>query len=135
MTTDGKKDKNKPKTESGTPAGTGGKKTGVDLNELMKAYASAGGNVSQGPKFTSQDATYYVEGIYNQLLGRNASGAERTKGVSIFLNQAAETDLAGRQAAVVSAVQESPEFKARQENRYLDAIYNAVAEEVRRAQA
>lgn len=135
MTTDGKKDKNKPKTESGTPAGTGGKKTGVDLNELMKAYASAGGNVSQGPNFTSQDATSYVQGIYNQLLGRNASGAERTKGVSIFLNQAAETDLAGRQAAVVSAVQESPEFKARQENRYLDAIYNAVAEEVRRAQA
>jgi hypothetical protein len=52
----------------------------------------------------------------------------------VFLNQAAETDVGGRQAAIVSQIEATPEFRARQENRYLDAIYNAIAEDVRRAQ-
>lgn len=131
------KEDNKPKTESGTPAGTGDGGGGVDLTSLIAAAQAAGmgGSAVQGPSFTTQDATAYVQDIYRQMLGRNASGAERAKAVSIFLNQAAETNVGGRQAAVVSAIEQSPEFVARQDNRYLDAIYNAIAEDVRRARA
>jgi len=126
----------KPKTESGTPAGTGTQTTGgIDLEALMKQYASMGGNVQQGPVFTRQDANAYVQSVYQQILGRNAVGAEVTKGVNIFLGQNKDTSVTGRQAALVDAIQSSDEFKVRQENRYLDAIYNAVAEDVRKAQA
>jgi hypothetical protein len=124
----------KPKTASGKPAGTGTAKGGIDLAALMKQYAGMGGNVAKGPVYTRQDADAYVQSIYQQTLGRNAVGAERTKGISIFLNQSPDTDVSGRQAAILSAVQATPEFRKRQENRYLDAIYNAVAEDVRKAQ-
>lgn len=124
----------KSKTESGTPAGTGTKKGGVDLAALMEKYATMGGNVQTGPVFTTQDADAYVQNIYQQILGRNAVGAERTKAINIFLNQGKDTDVSGRQAAVISMVQGSTEFRKRQENSYLDAIYNAVAEDVRKAQ-
>lgn len=127
---------NKPKTESGTPAGTGEKNTGnIDLAKLVEQASKLGGNVAKGPSFTTQDAASYVQSIYNQMLGRNANGAERTRAIGIFMNQAAETDVSGRQAAIVSAVQSTPEYRKRQENRYLDSIYQAVAEDVRRAQA
>lgn len=125
---------NKPKTESGTPAGTGTTGGGVDLNKLLEAAASMGGNVPKGPVFTTQDANAYVQSIYQQIFGRNAVGAERTKAINIFLNQAAETDVTGRQQAVIAMAQDTPEFRRRQENRYLDAIYSRVAQEVREAQ-
>jgi predicted RecB family nuclease len=125
----------KPKTESGTPAGTGKPTGGVDLAALLEKYSTMGGNVPKGPQFTSQDAEAYVQNIYNQILGRNAVGAERTKAISMFLNQSAQTDVAGRQAAVTEMVQQTPEFRTQQENRYLDAIYNEVLQDVRRAKA
>jgi hypothetical protein len=125
----------KPKTESGTPAGTGKPAGGVDLAALLEKYATMGGNVPKGPQFTAQDAEAYVQNIYNQILGRNAVGAERTKAISMFLNQSAQTDVAGRQAAVTEMVQQTPEFRTQQENRYLDAIYNEVLQDVRRAKA
>jgi len=124
----------KPKTESGTPAGTGTTGGGVDLTKLLEQYATMGGNVPKGPQFTTQDANAYVQSIYQQIFGRNAVGAERTKAINIFLNQAAETDVTGRQQAVIAMAQDTPEFRRQQENRYLDAIYNAVAEDVRKAQ-
>lgn len=124
----------KPKTQSGTPAGTGQTKGGVDLAALMEKYASMGGTVAKGPVFTTQDADAYVQSIYQQILGRNAVGAERTKAINIFLNQSKDTDVTGRQAAVMSMVEGTGEFRKRTENRYLDAIYNAVAEDVRKAQ-
>ncbi len=125
----------KPKTESGTPAGTGATKGGIDLAALMQQAATMGGTVPKGPQFTNQDAEAYVQSIYNQILGRNAAGAERTKAISMFLNQPAQTDAAGRQLAVTEMVQSTPEFRTQQENRYLDAIYNEVLQDVRRAQA
>ena len=124
----------KPKTASGTPAGTGQTKGGIDLAKLMEQYASMGGNVAKGPVFTTQDADAYVQNIYNQILGRNAVGAERTKAINVFLNQGKDTDVSGRQNAVVSMVQGTGEFRKRTENTYLDAIYNAIAEDVRKAQ-
>jgi hypothetical protein len=129
-------DEKKPKTESGTPSGTGKKSKDINLAELIAAAQAAGmgGSATQGPSFTTQDATAYVQDIYRQMLGRAATGAERAKAINVFLNQAAETDVGGRQAAIVSQIEATPEFRARQENRYLDAIYNAIAEDVRRAQ-
>ena len=124
----------KPKTASGTPAGTGQTKGGIDLAALMEKYASMGGNVAKGPVFTTQDADAYVQSIYQQILGRNAVGAERTKAINVFLGQSKDTDVTGRQAAVMSMVEGTGEFRKRTENRYLDAIYNAVAEDVRKAQ-
>lgn len=128
-------DKNKPKTQSGTAAGTGSKKGGVDLAALIAASAGMGGTKQEGPKFTNQDAEAYVQSIYQQILGRNAVGAERTKAINIFLNQNQDTDATARAAAVESMVQESPEFVKRQENSYLDAIYNEVLRDVGRARA
>ena len=125
----------KPKTESGTPAGTGKATGGVDIAALLERVGTMGGNVPKGPQFTNQDAEAYVQSIYNQILGRNAAGAERTKAISMFLNQPAQTDAAGRQLAVTEMVQSTPEFRTQQENRYLDAIYNEVLQDVRRAQA
>ena len=46
-----------------------------------------------------------------------------------------QTDAAGRQLAVTEMVQNTPEFRTQQENRYLDAIYNEVLQDVRRAKA
>lgn len=129
------KDKDKPKTESGTPAGTGKSTGGVDFAELLAKAATIGGTVPKGPLFTTQDANAYVQGIYQQLLGRNAVGAERTKGINVFLNQPRDTDAGGRQQAVMAMAMQTPEYRRRQENRYLDAIYNEIAQEVREAQA
>jgi len=125
--------KDKPKTESGTPAGTGtGTKGGTDLEALMKAYASMGGVVNEGP--TTQDAEAAVQSIYSQMLGRNAAGAERSRAISKYLSQSTDTDAAGRQQAVISFVQELPEYRNRQENSYLDAIYNEISKNVQRTQ-
>lgn len=124
---------NKPATQSGTPAGTGKTTGGVNLEDLIKSYASMGGVVSKGP--TAQDAEAAIQNIYTQYLGRNAVGAERSKAINVFLSQPAGTDAGARQQAVISVVQETPEFRKRQENSYLDAIYNKVLENVRRAQA
>ena len=125
----------KPKTESGTPAGTGKPAGGVNFAALLKEYSTMSGNVPKGPQFTAQDAEAYVQNIYNQILGRNAVGAERTKAIGAFLGQSAETGVDGRQAAIENLIKQTPEFRNRQENRYLDAIYNAIEQDVRRAQA
>jgi len=126
---------NKPKTESGTPAGTNTQTGGVDLAALLDKYASMGGNVQKGPVFTNQDAEAYVQSIYQQILGRSAVGAERTKAINIFLNQSKDTDVSGRQQAVMAMVEGTTEFINRQENNYLDAIYNEVLKDVGRAKA
>jgi len=126
----------KPKTQSGTAAGTGKQKSGVDLAALVAAASGMAGTAqSKGPVYTQQDAVTYAQSIYQQMLGRNAIGAERTKAVSAFLNQSQDTGVAGRTAAIENMIKQTPEFRNRQENRYLDAIYNAIEQDVRRAQA
>lgn len=130
------KENNKPGTKSGTPAGTGTPSSGVNLADLIaKAQAAGlGGDVSQGPTYTKQDAEAAVQSIYQQLLGRNAVGAERSKAISMFLGQNEDTGASGRQQAVVDMVQNDREFVVRQENKYMDAIYNRIAQDVREAQ-
>jgi hypothetical protein len=130
----GEKD-NKPGTKSGTAAGTGATTGGINLADLIAASGSQGGDVASGPKFTTQDAATYVQGVYQQLLGRNAMGAEKSKAINVFLSQSADTDASARQQAIVDLVQGGEEFTISQENKYMDAIYNRVAEDVRKAQA
>ena len=91
-----------------------------------------GGTVNAGP--TTQDAEAAVQSIYSQMLGRNAAGAERSRAISKYLSQSTDTDAAGRQQAVISFVQELPEYRNRQENSYLDAIYNEISKNVQRTQ-
>lgn len=128
-----KEENKKPETKSGTPAGTGAKSNTINLADLI-ANAPMSGDTS-GPKYTTQDAAAYVQSVYQQLLGRNAVGAEKSKAVNVFLNQAADTDASARQQAIVDLVQGGEEFVIREENKYMDAIYNRIAEDVRKAQA
>ncbi len=129
---------NKPGTKSGTAAGTGSSSGGIDLAALVKAAQAAGlgGDVAaKGPTYTKQDAEAVVQSVYQQLLGRNAVGAEKSKAISMFFSQGSETGVSGRQQAIVDMVQDDREFTVRQENKYMDAIYNRIAEDVREAQA
>ena len=129
MTTAGN---DKPKTNSGTAAGTGTPKS-VDYNAILAQLATNGGAAgAKGPVFTEQEASAYVQAVYQQLLGRNAVGVEYRTGVNAFLSQSQDTGVSGRQQAIESMVQSSPEFVKRTENTYLDAIYNEVAADVRR---
>lgn len=127
------KEDNKPGTKSGTAAGTGAKTGTINLAELV-ANAPQGGDVS-GPKYTTQDAATYVQSVYQQLLGRNAVGAEKSKAINLFLSQSADTDASARQQAIVDLVEGTEEFTISKENKYMDAIYNRIAEDVRKAQA
>jgi hypothetical protein len=127
----------KPDTKSGTPAGTGSQSGGIDLAALVKAAQAAGlgGDVaSKGPTYTRQDAEAVVQSVYQQLLGRNAVGAEKSKAISMFFSQGKDTGVSGRQEAIVDLVQGSREFTVRKENDYMDAIYKRIAEDVREAQ-
>jgi hypothetical protein len=121
----------KPKTNSGTAAGTGAPKS-ANFDQILANLASSGGvNTSTGPVFTEQEAAAAVQSTYQRLLGRNAVGAEYRKGINAFLAQSQDTSATGRAGAVESMIQNSPEFIKRTENTYLDAIYNEVAADVR----
>jgi hypothetical protein len=127
MTTAGN---DKPKTNSGTSAGTGAPKS-ANFDEILAKLGTSGGVATGGTVFTEQEASAYVQAVYQQLLGRNAVGVEYRKGVNAFLSQSQDTGVSGRQQAIESMVQSSPEFVKRTENTYLDAIYNEVAKDVR----
>jgi hypothetical protein len=124
-------EKDKPKTNSGTSAGTGAAKSANFDAILAQLAASGGAAQGGGTVFTEQEASAYVQAVYQQLLGRNAVGVEYRKGVNAFLSQSQDTGVSGRQQAIESMVQSSPEFVKRTENTYLDAIYNEVAADVR----
>lgn len=124
-------EKDKPKTNSGTAAGTGTPKS-ASFDQILANLASSGGvNTSTGPVFTEQEAAAAVQSTYQRLLGRNAVGVEYRKGINAFLAQSQDTSATGRAGAVESMIQNSPEFIKRTENSYLDAIYNEVAADVR----
>jgi hypothetical protein len=125
-------EKDKPKTNSGNASGTGAPKSANFDAILAQLAASGGAPQGGGTVFTEQEASAYVQAVYQQLLGRNAVGVEYRKGVNAFLSQSQDTGVSGRQQAIESMVQSSPEFVKRTENTYLDAIYNEVAADVRR---
>jgi hypothetical protein len=103
--------------------------------ELIKnSQASNSGN-AKGPVYTQQEADAGVQSVYQQLLGRNALGGDYKKALSTWLGQAEDTSATGRAQAVVNLIMQTPEYKARQENNYLDGLYTMFAQDVQRARA
>jgi hypothetical protein len=100
---------------------------------LKIAQANNSGNAASGPVVTRQDAEADVQALFGQLFGRSGVGVDYKKALNIYLSQSQDTGAPGRQQAVVDYLQTTPEFEARQENRYLDAIYNAIQADVQKA--
>jgi hypothetical protein len=103
---------------------------------FASAKAQGGGTTSGtgGAVFTKQEADYAVQAVYQQLLGRNATGNDYSKAINMIMSQSQDTSTAGRQQALTNAITMSPEYKIKQDNKYLESIYNAVAANVRKAQ-
>jgi hypothetical protein len=99
---------------------------------LKIAQANNSGN-AKGPVVTRQDAEADVQSLFTQMFGRSGVGVDYKKALNIYLSQSQDTGAAGRQQAVMSFLQSTPEFESRQENRYLDAIYNAIQADVQKA--
>ena len=91
--------------------------------------------VGGGITYTSQDAKALVQSTYQQLLGRDATGGEYEKAFQKAMTQSGSTGAAGRQQAVVDFIKSTDEYDSRQENKYLDAIYNELAGEMREVKA
>jgi hypothetical protein len=118
-------------TQSGTPQGTGGGGS-VSFENILAQLAKSGGvgNAQEGP--TRADANAVVQSIYQQLLGRSAVGTELNKAIGMYLSTDGST---GARGNVEEFVMSTNEYQAKSENRYLDAIYNKLAQDVRGAQA
>ena len=106
------------------------------LNDLIKKVSQSSGSVqSKGAVYTKQEADYAVQSLAQQLLGRNLIGLDYNKAVNAYLNQSQDTSTYGRQQAIENFIMNTPEYQARQQNKYLDAIYNEVAKSVQKARA
>ena len=68
------------------------------------------------------------------MFGKNATGADYTNAMNAYLSQAQDTAASGRQQAIMNYAQSTPEYKSMQEDKYLDAMYNAIQANVRKAQ-
>ena len=128
-------DKKKTSANSTAPSSAGiDKKTYDNFVNAMKQFQSSNTGNASGVVYTKQEGAAAVQGVYQQMMGQNAVGADYTNALNAYLNQSQDTGPAGRQQAIVSYLQSTPEYKAKQEDRYLDAIYAKVAENVRKAQ-
>jgi hypothetical protein len=109
----------------------------VDLAKIIAAVKANGGGTttgSTGPVFTKQEADYAVQSVYQQILGRNATGNDYSKAINLIMGQSQDTSTAARQQALTNSLMDSPEYKIKQDNKYLDVIYQAVSADVRKAQ-
>jgi hypothetical protein len=110
-------------------------KTQANFDALLKvSQANSTGN-STGAVYTQQEADAGVQATYQQLLGRNALGADYKKALSIYLNQSQDTSSTGRAQAVADFITQTPEYRARQENNLLDGLYTMMSKDVQRARA
>jgi hypothetical protein len=112
-------------------------KSSVDLAQILANLKASGGGTSSsnGPVFTKQEADYAVQSVYRQILGRNATGNDYSKAINMIMSQSNDTSVAARQQALENSLIQSPEYKIKQDNKYLDVIYQSVANDVRNAQA
>lgn len=113
-------------------------KSSVDLAKILATLKANGGGTtssSGGAVFTKQEADAEAQTIYQQMLGRNATGNDYSKAINLLMSQSSDTSAAGRQQALANALMKSPEYKIKQDNKYLDVIYQSVANDVRNAQA
>jgi hypothetical protein len=109
----------------------------IDFAKLIATVKANGGGTTSavGPVFTRQEADYAVQSVYQQLLGRNATGNDYSKAINLIMNQNQDTSTAARQQALTNSLMKSPEYRIKQDNKYLDVIYQAVSADVREAQA
>jgi hypothetical protein len=106
-----------------------------DFIKNLEALSKSGGSFgAKGAVYTNKDADADVQAVYQQVLGRNAGGNEYAKAVTIAMGLGPDSGAAARQQAILNFVQNTPEFAARQDNNYLDAIYNAIAADVSKTQ-
>lgn len=123
-----------PAATSPTTTTSSGK---VDFAALFNAVKASGGGTTSGTGgavFTKQEANYYVQSVYQQMLGRNATGNDYSKAINLIMSQSQDTSGAARQQALTDSITQSPEYKIKQDNKYLDSIYQAVSADVRKAQ-
>jgi hypothetical protein len=119
-------------TSSSTPTPKAGT---PDITAIIEGLSKSGGSVgTRGAVYTNKDADADVQAVYQQVLGRNAGGNEYAKAVTIAMGLGPDSGAAARQQAILNFVQNTPEFAARQDNNYLDAIYNAIAADVAKTQ-
>jgi hypothetical protein len=113
------------------------KTSSPDVKTLLDQVAKMGlGKTNAGTvnPYTPQDADATIQDMYQQLLRRNAMGNEYSRALSIYNSQSAQTGYQGRQQAIQNVIQNTPEYQARQQNTYLDAIYQDLARKIQEAQ-
>lgn len=115
-------------TTSSTKKNSGN--TAPDLKTLLQNAPTQTG--ATGAVFTQQEGNAVVQSVFQQLLGRAAVGNDYAKALAIVMGQSSDTSPTGRAQAVTNFVQNMPEYETREENKYLDAMYNAVANDVRK---
>jgi hypothetical protein len=118
-----------PKKTTDTKGNTGNQ--APSITGLAAGYNGQGGSTG-GAVFTPAEGNYVVQTVYQQLLGKNATGNDYAKAYAIAMGQSNDTSIYARQQAVQDAIMQTPEYQAREDNKYLDAIYNAVAADVRK---
>jgi hypothetical protein len=123
----------KPTTTSSSEAPA--KSGSPDIMKFVEAVSKSGGSFgTKGAVYTNKDADADVQSVYQQVLGRNAGGNYYAKAVAIAMGLGPDSGAAARQQAILNFVQNTPEYAARQDNNYLDAIYNAIAADVAKTQ-
>jgi hypothetical protein len=121
-------------SSSSSTSGVGAAKgSQVNLAEAIAAAKSLVGGSSAGRTWTQADSDAAVQGIFQQLLGRNAQGVEYAKALSL-VNSGAGTS-AGITQAVQNYVESLPEYQSRSQNKWLEAIYNDLDSKIREARA
>lgn len=105
-----------------------------DLNAAVAAASALVGQSSANRAvYTPQEADAAVQAVYQQLLGRNAQGAEYNKALNLALQQSQDTSSTGRMQAITNYVMSQPEYIARSQDKWLDAIYNNIQTKMARA--
>ena len=124
----------KTSTNKGTPVGAASSSK-FDLNAAVAAAAALVGQSAGGSTavYTQQEGDAAVQAVYQQLLGRNAQGAEYNKALNLAMQQSGDTSATGRMQAIQNYVMSQPEYIARSQNRWLDAIYNDMQKKIARA--
>jgi hypothetical protein len=117
------------------PAATTDKAADFLAKYFATVKAKGGGTTASGAVFTKQEADYAVQSVYQQMLGRNATGNDYSKAINLVMSQSQDNSVAARQQALTNELMQSPEYKIKQDNKYLDVIYQSVANDVRNAQA
>jgi hypothetical protein len=124
------------KKTTGTTVQTA-KTTTPDIKALQDEYlkrTGASASTTVASAYTAQDADATIQDMYQQLLGRNAMGNEYSRALAIYNSQSAQTGYQGRNQAIENIIQATPEYQARQQNTYLDAIYQDLARKIQEAQ-